>query len=116
MGIPLFTHCLRRTNEEQTKLYVKGRSKARAGQSPHNYAMAVDIIHGVQAWNIPPQSWRILGHIGHETAVQKGIDIVWGGDWKFFDPAHWELGNWRDLKQYYSDDDPWFDGVGTLRR
>jgi hypothetical protein len=81
MGIPMFTHCCLRDAATQTQLHIMGRSNAKAGQSAHNYALAVDVIHGTMAWNIPRLSWDILGHVGHEVAHQKGIDMRWGGDW-----------------------------------
>lgn len=97
IGIPLFAHCVMRTSDEQNRLYIKGVSKARAGQSPHNYGLAVDIVHCTKAWDLSRKQWDLLGHIGKEVAAQLGVKIVWGGDWDFYDPAHWELRNWRDI-------------------
>lgn len=96
-GIPVFAHCVVRTNEEQQALYMAGKSNARAGKGPHPYGMAADIIHGTLAWKLDRKSWEILGHIGNEVAQRLGIEIEWGGDWSFYDPAHWELKNWREL-------------------
>lgn len=107
MGIPLFTHCCIRGSVEQNRLFKEGMSKARAGESPHNYGAAVDIIHGTKGWTISRKQWAILGHIGKETAAVSGISVVWGGDWKFFDPAHWELTNWRDVRSRYEDGEDW---------
>jgi hypothetical protein len=91
MGIPMFAHSLVRTHAEQTMLYVKGVSKAKAGQSWHNFGQAVDIVHSVKAWNLTDHEWRLLGHIGKEVAARNNIKVRWGGDWSFYDPAHWEL-------------------------
>lgn len=98
-GVPLFCLCLWRGEGDQTAAYVRGNSKAKWGQSPHNYGMAVDIIHGVRGYDIDTKSWALLGHIGKEISVQSGIAITWGGDWKFYDPAHWELAQWKSQTQ-----------------
>ena len=96
-NVPMFAHCVWRDESEQARLYVQGYSKARFGESAHNYGMAADLIHSTMAWNLDPKSWGVLGHIGKEISVQSGIAITWGGDWKFFDPAHWELEDWQTL-------------------
>ena len=97
LGVPMFAHCFVRSDEEQNSLYVRGLSKARAGQSPHNYGLAVDIVHGTKAWDLTRKQWEIVGHVGKEVARQLGLDVEWGGDWSFYDPAHWQLANWRDI-------------------
>lgn len=96
-GVPLFAHNMVRTGAEQTELFVRGVSKARAGQSPHNFGCAVDIVHSIRAWDLSKESWSLLGHIGKELASQLGVKLIWGGDWSFYDPAHWELAGWRSL-------------------
>lgn len=101
LGVPLFAVEMMRNPERQTELFVKGLSRAKAGQSPHQYGLAVDIVHGLRAWNIDKKSWDIIGHIGKEISLQSGIPVTWGGDWKFWDPAHWELKNWRTMTELY---------------
>ncbi len=109
LGIPLFAHSIVRGSAEQNELFRKGVSKAKAGDSAHNYGAAVDIIHGVKAWQLTKKQWLILGHLGHETARAAGIKVVWGGDWKKpgeelgWDPAHWELAAWREIRRRYAD-------------
>lgn len=95
LNIPVFAHNMVRTEAEQNELYVRGVTKAQGGDSPHNHGMAVDLIHGLFAWDITKHAWEAFGHIGKEIASQNGIDVVWGGDWNFWDPAHWELRDWR---------------------
>lgn len=95
LGVPVFAHCVWRGEHEQNRLYVQGRSKVTYGNSAHNYGCAVDLIHGTKGWDIPEKSWAMIGHIGLELAASKGWKIQWGGTWKFYDPAHWELANWR---------------------
>ena len=105
IGIPMFAHCVMRTNEEQQRLYNKGVSKALPGLSPHQHGLAVDIIHSTLAWNLPKppgdtsakKCWELIGVMGKEVAQANSIDIEWGGDWKFWDPAHWQIRNWQDF-------------------
>jgi hypothetical protein len=103
MGIPMFGHNMVRTSAQQTELFVKGVSKAKAGKSPHNYGCAVDIVHSRKAWNLTKKEWGLIGHIGKDIAARNNIKIVWGGDWNFYDPAHWELKDWKAMKGEF----PW---------
>lgn len=90
-----------RTHDEQAALYAKGRTapgaivtNARPGQSRHNSfpSQAVDVIpylHHRGSWDwahITP----LANHI-KRVAAEMGIAVVWGGDWKMRDGAHWEL-------------------------
>lgn len=109
-GIPMFAHNIVRTADEQDALFRQGVTNAKGHRSPHNYGMAVDVIHSVKAWGLDRRSWAIIGHVGNEVAARLGIDIRWGGDWNdngvpvwldrqesLWDPAHWELADWRTL-------------------
>ncbi|MFC3705921.1 M15 family metallopeptidase [Devosia honganensis] len=98
LGVPMFAHEVWRMPERQDELYRAGRSKAKAGQSPHNFGCAVDLVHGTQGWNLNDQQWSLIGHVGKEVALSLGVKLVWGGDWKFYDPAHWELADWRVIR------------------
>ena len=93
----MFAHNMKRTPDEQNALFVKGVSKARNIQSPHVHGCAVDIVHGVRGWDLTRIEWDIVGHLGYEVARALGIKIQWGGEWSFYDPAHWELEDWRDV-------------------
>ena len=107
LGVPVFAHCVIRGSQEQNRLFREGKSKARAGESPHNYGAAVDLIHGVKAWNLTRKQWALVGHIGKETAASAGLKVTWGGEWEFYDPAHWELTQWRAIRAQYSDGEDW---------
>lgn len=95
ISIPLFTHAVMRTKEEQDRLFVMGRSKVQYANAPHCHGCACDIVHSIRAWDLNEAEWTILGHIGKQVAASLGIKITWGGDWSFYDPAHWELADWR---------------------
>lgn len=104
IGIPMFPHCIWRNKERQDDLYRTGFSKARYPLSPHNKGCAVDIVHSTKAWDLTPRQWQVVGHMGREVAASKGFKLTWGGDdpgvddrfsW---DPAHWELSDWRDVR------------------
>lgn len=97
LNVPMFAHCVMRNEEEQAVLRSRGHSRAGPGQSPHQHGFAVDIVHGMKAWDLDRKTWALVGHIGKEVAAQAGIHVEWGGDWEFYDPAHWQLTNWKQL-------------------
>jgi len=98
LGVPMFPHVFVRSREDQQVAFDSGVSRAKPGQSPHQYGLAVDIVHGIKAWDLSRESWALIGHIGKEIATQNGLKVVWGGDFKsIWDPAHWELADWRDI-------------------
>lgn len=99
-GMPFFTHEMMRDEKRQQMLFVKGRSKSKYGQSPHNYGLAMDTVHSVLGWQLDAYSWEIVGHLGKEVANRLCIKIDWGGDWEFYDPAHWQLSDWKQKKDW----------------
>lgn len=98
-----------RTMQEQADLYEQGRSKsgkkvtnAKAGQSYHNYGLAVDFViieSGKAIWN----------HKYNSLVVQefKAAGFVWGGDFKSIkDKPHFEKTfgyHWSQLLQRHKD-------------
>lgn len=94
-GMPFVAHCFHRSDAEQRKLRKEGRTKAGAGQSPHNHGYAVDVVHYGRWWDLDEKEWAVVGLVGKEVARKLGLKVTWGGDWKFYDPAHWELEEWR---------------------
>lgn len=101
LNIPMFCSEMVRTAERQKQLYEQGLSKAVGAKAPHPYGCAADIVHGVHGWNLSKKQWELIGELGKELAIQRGIAIVWGGDWPpivekvGWDPAHWQLKHWR---------------------
>ncbi|WP_195822667.1 M15 family metallopeptidase [Roseobacter sp. MH60115] len=103
-GFSFYAHCFVRDAATQRAIYRRGNSKAPPGSSPHNYGLAVDIVHSLYHWELDddPQmaerKWRLIGVIGKEVARKANIPIEWGGDWSFWDPAHWQLKDWRKIR------------------
>lgn len=85
-----------RTFAESDALYQQGRttsgsivSNAKAGQSWHNYGLAVDfvnIVNGNQNWNVDT-NWMIV------VNIFKSHGFTWGGDFPgtFKDYPHFEM-------------------------
>lgn len=94
-GYPLRPVEILRDRARQNALYVSGNSKAKFGQSAHNYGLAVDVVHHTRGWKLSRLEWDLVGAVGKETARKRKLKLVWGGDWEFYDPAHWELADWR---------------------
>lgn len=104
LGVPMMATEFIRSEARQNDLYALGNSRARGGQSPHQYGLAVDVVHAKHGWQIDKKAWALIGHVGKEAARQAGLHIEWGGDFgTIWDPAHWQLEGWKDLKGGY----PW---------
>ena len=84
-----------RGSAEQEKAFINGNSKARFGNSPHNYGAAFDcapIISGKLCWPDDKTLWNTIGKAG----MAAGLD--WGGNFKsIIDNPHFELPAWRNL-------------------
>jgi peptidoglycan L-alanyl-D-glutamate endopeptidase CwlK len=76
-----------RTWEEQDALYAQGRTapgkivtKARGGQSYHNFGLAFDILvldaMGKADWDSSHPGWSQAADVG------KALGLEWGGDWQ----------------------------------
>lgn len=102
-GIPLYVHSAFRTEVEQVRAVSDGHSRTPYPRSAHNIGEAVDIVHGVYHWTLTKQEWSML-HVLGLRAVDlvnrdlKKVDhlvLTWGGSWSFYDPAHWEIADYR---------------------
>lgn len=101
-NIPMWVHSAYRTAAEQTKVFEAGYSKLNTNRAPHRQGKAVDIIHGKFAWELTEQEWAHIGKIGKEVLdrinrnrpMKDRFQLNWGGDWRFYDPAHWEIADW----------------------
>jgi hypothetical protein len=96
--VPFYVHMARRTPGEQRDLYNAGRSKVPGPKAAHTVGYAVDIVHARFHWDLTPEEWRYVGIVGKRVAQRLGLGVTWGGDWSFYDPAHWELKGWRDAE------------------
>lgn len=101
-GLPFYVHNCYRTISEQEQLYLEGRTQLKSGA--HNRSAAVDIVSAIDHWHIPDDLWTYVGTLGEaisrDTHLGQGLDnkplkIEWGGRWKFKDPAHFQLSDWR---------------------
>lgn len=87
----------------QELAFKRGNSKARFGESAHNYvpAIAVDLApYPVDFDNL--QRFKDLAKIILRIAKAKGVPLRWGGDWNMdgstsdgWDFPHFELHPWR---------------------
>lgn len=93
--IPVYVHCAARSVTDQLELVDAGRSKARPPWAVHVRGGAVDIVHSAYHWNLTDQEWAYLGKVGQAIAGAMGIQLEWGGKWKFYDPAHWQVADWK---------------------
>lgn len=95
-GYDVLVTCTLRSVEEQNALYAQGRTtpgpivtKAKGGQSWHNFGLAIDVVPlvaGKAMWDESNPIWRALADI----AKKQGLS--WGGDWTggFRDIPHFE--------------------------
>ena len=92
-----------RSHDKQAELYAIGRTKpgsivtnAKPGQSRHNSfpSEAIDVgpcnVSGVVLWN-DKDKFDAWGEHVKKTADELGIAITWGGDFSWYDGAHFEL-------------------------
>jgi len=86
-GIDLLVTSTYRDNESQNALYAQGRTtpgnvvtRAKAGQSWHNWRCAIDVVplvNGKAIWD-DQALWKQVGEIG------KSCGLEWAGDWVTF--------------------------------
>jgi RHS repeat-associated protein len=86
-----------RTYAEQDAIFARGASKAKGGQSNHNFAIAMDVAifeNGKYLNKGSEWQYKTYGN------VAKKQGLMWGGDWKsFFDPAHIEYKHNSTMKE-----------------
>lgn len=103
--VPFYVHSAFRTSAEQAQLVAKGVSKTPYPKAAHCQGKAIDLVHGRYAWALSNDEWALIGLIGKQVADQLNsklrsadrFSITWGGDWRFYDPAHWEIADWQSL-------------------
>lgn len=100
MDIPVFVSQGDRGKVEQDLAVARGFSKARWPKSPHNWGCAFDLVHHRILYEGDEAHYKVLSALVLEVARAANLKMVWGGDWKFYDPTHYEMSDWGD---YVSD-------------
>lgn len=88
-----------RNEAAQLDAYNHGYSKAKPGQSPHNFnpSLAVDMAPYPIDWKDIAR-FDALAVTVKETAKQIGVSITWGGDFRrIIDKPHFELLQWQQI-------------------
>ena len=111
-----FTHTLR-TFAEQNKLFAQGRTapgkivtRARGGQSYHNYGLAIDIVLLVDRdgnGTFESALWDTKSDFDQDGRADwmEVVDVFkrhgweWGGDWRFVDAPHFQKTFGYSIKQ-----------------
>lgn len=103
--IPLYVHTALRSRAVQNEHVRKGTSKAKYPTSAHNIGEAVDIVHGTYHWDLNRTEWDLLHVLGRlaldrvnsRLRAADKLSLTWGGDFKtLYDPAHWEITDYRN--------------------
>lgn len=94
--LPFYVHEAFRTPDRQAELVAQGRSRAIPPIAPHVQGCAVDVVHSRFGWQLTRTEWSAIGKIGQSVADKLNIPMEWGGTWSFYDPAHWQLRDWKD--------------------
>lgn len=93
LGVTLRINSAYRNNTQQAALYAQGRTtpgnivtNANAGESYHNYGLAMDISaikDGKHSYNL---DWEAI------STIAKNLGFSWGGDWKnLADKPHFQM-------------------------
>ena len=90
-----------RSLERQKEMYDKGFSKidgiSKKGKHNYNPSLAIDIIpykKGLNPFDGSKESDIMFDNLAKEfkqVAKELGINITWGGDWKFIDKPHFQI-------------------------
>lgn len=94
-NLPLKVYETYRTAETQNKYFKRGVTNARAGQSPHNHGLAIDLVLDTtkidvrkREWrgNLYPDAWDDVSPDAVTTWSRLGeivedLGLEWGGSW-----------------------------------
>jgi len=97
-GIDLLVTSTYRDHESQNALYAQGRTtpgkkvtNAKAGQSWHNWRVAVDVVplrNGKPVWGTTGVDWELWEAVGN---IGESVGLEWAGRWKTFkEYAHFQ--------------------------
>lgn len=107
LGIDIIITSTFRDFEAQTALYNQGRTtpgnivtKAKAGQSYHNFRVAYDVVPlraGKPVWDASDPIWKLVGAAGKKAGLE------WAGDWvKFKEFPHFQFTGGLSLADFQS--------------
>jgi len=95
-----FLTCTYRSPEEQNILFTKVPqvTKAKGGQSPHNFKPSFAFDIGFIGAN-KQMDWNVkLFKKFADLIAYESTQVTWGGSWvRFKDAPHFELKNWKTL-------------------
>lgn len=106
-----FSHTLRSFAEQNALYNAKPQvTKAKGGQSYHNYGLAIDIVLLVDKdgnGTNETASWDVKRDFDDDgkadwmeiVAIFKRYGWEWGGDWKFYDAPHFQKTLGHSIKQ-----------------
>lgn len=92
--------CGYRNKKDQDQAFKEGKSRARFGASPHNFApaYAVDIMPYPEAFKATVARWEEMTNVIVRVADRLGIKIKLGRDFPgLVDRPHFELAGWREM-------------------
>lgn len=93
VGYPIKFHSYYRGEIEQNTLFEKGSTKARFGQSAHNYGLGVDYHFEHYGWNVPKDFWAFGDEIARYVGLESGVS--------YGDANHIQLPGWKNWKPYF---------------
>jgi len=89
-GVPVRFHSYLRGELEQNQLFEKGSTRARYGQSAHNYGLAADFHFDQYGWNVPKDWWEFADKVAKYVGLETGIT--------YGDANHIQLPGWKRYK------------------
>ena len=102
MGLPIRITEGYRSIERQNELYAQGRTtkgnivtKAKGGESLHNYGVAIDIVFRKQGYDASNDQWLAA------ATIAERLGFEWGGTWNdFVDKPHFQIMKGYKLKDF----------------
>ena len=85
-GRAVVDNCLQIVNKAEVVTYADGYEK----KSNHQGGMAVDVVPYPTMWEDVDMLKKLGGYV-KSVARDMGIDIEWGGSWKWKDYPHYQL-------------------------